>query len=296
MKKSTLAILATVTTFLAAAHAEDTRNPPPVFTTPPPPPQFRPAPPPTSAPPLTYVYDQKPLAGMPELIPLAQAQAIINQFRTNYAKPGSPRILIYVNRELVDEPAGLKLSSRSKEVTTTTNTAPDNKASVTTQTVTKNQYVNQSKAEPTIADRQTVRDVERLMSRPLRAAGANLVDEHLAAGVIHGRPLDSLTGETPQAQRDRNTVRKLTEIVVEVLMSSRNVTVAEVSGDKTYAVPDIQMTAIRLLDARVVGRAAASEVINKAGGVSYAARNFDVQAVTEATTLALMDNMLQEAK
>jgi hypothetical protein len=61
-------------------------------------------------------------------------------------------------------------------------------------------------------------------------------------------------------------------------------------------VPDITMTAIRLKDAKVIGQASASEVISRAGGPGYVARNFGVEDVTEATALALMDDMLREAK
>ena len=56
------------------------------------------------------------------------------------------------------------------------------------------------------------------------------------------------------------------------------------------------MTAIRLQDAKMIGQASASDVMNKRGGVGYAGRTFGVEAITEATTLALMEDMLQEAK
>ena len=56
------------------------------------------------------------------------------------------------------------------------------------------------------------------------------------------------------------------------------------------------MTAIRLSDGRVLGQASAAEVINKAGGPALVARNFGVQDVTEATSLALMDDILRETK
>src|SRR5688500_17431691 len=47
-----------------------------------------------------YIYDQKPIAGRPVLIQPEQAQGIIDRFKAAYPKMGSPRLLIYVNREL----------------------------------------------------------------------------------------------------------------------------------------------------------------------------------------------------
>ena len=59
---------------------------------------------------------------MPMLVSEADAQATVDAFRTNYQKLGSPRMLIYVNRDLVDEQSGLKLSGRSETVKTTSKT------------------------------------------------------------------------------------------------------------------------------------------------------------------------------
>lgn len=245
-----------------------------------------------------YVYDQKPLQQQPMLISQADAQSVVEQFRTNYPKMGNPRILIYVNRDLVDQQSGLKLSGRSETVKTLRK-ADDNATnggSTTTESYAKNNYYNNGQAQPTLADRQTVRDVERLMGRPLRAAGATLVDQRVASQLMENRPLDSLTLETDQARKDRAAVNQIADVVLEVLISSRNVTVPAFNADRTYSVPDIQVTAIRLKDAKMVGQASATDVMNRAGGPAMAARNFSVQDITEATGIALMSDMLQETK
>jgi hypothetical protein len=250
-----------------------------------------------------YNYEQKPLAHLPVIIDPQQAQIIVDEFRTNYAALGSPRILVYVNRDLVEAQSGLKLADRTEHVETTstsstaaasdTNAASTNET-VTTRTVANNTYQDNSKAAPTLADRQTVRDVERLVARPLRTAGATLVDQSVAAQFNGDQPLASST--LMQSGSARDAVGRIADVVVEVLISSRTVTVAEVSGSKTYTVPDITMTAIRLKDAKVIGQASASDVISRAGGPGYVARNFGVEDVTEATALALMDDMLREGK
>lgn len=251
-----------------------------------------------------YVYVQRSYGQTPVLISPQQAQLVVEEFRSNYTKISSPRILIYVNRELVDENSGLKLSARSENVETTRTTSNSAAATndsgrqetVTSHSTANNTYRDNQTPAPTLADRQTVRDVERLMGRPLKAAGASLVDQRVAAELIGDRPMESLTMENDQARKDREAVSQIADVVLEVLMSSRSVTVQEITGTKTYSVPDIQATAIRLKDSKVIGQASAAEVINKAGGASQVARNFGVQDITEATALALMQDMTQEAK
>ncbi len=231
------------------------------------------------------------------LITPQEAQAIEEQFRAAYAKPGSPRILIYVNRDLVGSQAGLRLSARTEQVETTRSSTSPSNATVITRSVANNTYSNNGRGAPTLADRQTVRDVERLMGGPFRAAGATLVDQGVAAQLMGDRPLESLTLENDQARKDREAVGKIADVALEVLISSRPVVVPELAGgNKTYNVPDIQATAIRLGDSKVIGQAASADVLSKAGSPTYTARTFGVEAITEATALSLMDDMTSAAK
>ncbi|HEY2951038.1 MAG TPA: hypothetical protein VGK40_00570 [Verrucomicrobiae bacterium] len=249
--------------------------------------------PPPAPPPQVYVYDQKPLAGRPALIKPEQAQAIIDKFKAAYAKLGSPRLLIYVNRELVDENSGLKLTSRTEH---TESRVTKSTAETSTEKVTaNNRYRAAEQKEPTLADKQTVRDVERLFGRPLRMGGASLADQRVATQLIADRPVKDLAANE-SARKDREALSKIADVVVEVLISSKNVTVSEIAGDQTYAVPDIQATAIRLKDAAVLGQASSSDIIGGGRAAGHAARNYDVREIAEATALALMEEMAGEAK
>jgi hypothetical protein len=251
-----------------------------------------------------HVYDQKPLQDQPVLINSQQAQEIVELFRTNYTgNLKSPRLLIYVNRELVDESSGMKLSGHSETITTTkgipaSTNAPGNATSATRTSTVKNNYHNSTKAAPTLADRQTVRDVERLFGRPLRAAGATLVDHSVATHVIGNKPLTNFTSPTGTgvANKERAALNKIADVAIEVLISSRKVNVTEVSGTTQATVPDIQATAIRLKDSKILGQATAADVLNRAGNIGYASRNFDVQQITEATALALMEDIANSAR
>ncbi len=297
-----------VQTSLLAQKAEPVKpNPPPP---PGPPPVSIVTPPPAQ--PQTFVYDQKPLASQPVLIRPEQANAIIEKFRAAYQKLGSPRMVIYVNRALVDQNTGLQVVARTertdvnRETTTTEfegNAAPKGTNAVnvpgkgkTSRTATKsqfeNRYRNNERKEPTLADRQTMRDIERLFGRPLRMGGVALADQRLATELMANRPLKSITTEGEQARKDREALSKIADVAVEILVSSKNVQVAEVSGDNTYTIPDIQTTAIRLSDARILGQASSSDIIGREHQVSYYARNFDVRTIAETTALALMEDML----
>ena len=105
----------------------------------------------------------------------------------------------------------------------------------------------------------------------------------------------SLNTEGEQARKDREALSKIADVVVEVLISSKNIQVVEISGDKVYSVPDIQATAMRLKDSQIIGQAASSDIVGKERHVGYYARNFDVREISEATALALMEDMLTSA-
>ncbi|MBI5380459.1 MAG: hypothetical protein HZA31_01030 [Opitutae bacterium] len=271
------------------------------------------------------------------VVPADQARALVEKFSAAYGKLGNPRLLVYVNRELVDTTSGLKLTGRTERYERTKTDAkrqmeradapaapatagtpqtqvtvnvggasggermhgPRGSGTASTDKVTtsgQNTYTIQEAAKPTLADRQTVREVERLFGRAFRAAGATLTDQRVAADMIGDKSLADLAGTSDQAAKDRAALGQVADVVLEILISSRNLTVPAVSGDQTLTVPDIQATAIRLKDAVILGQAAASDVLGKDAQASRIARTFDVRDITEATALALMEDMLTSAK
>ncbi|MBC8094530.1 MAG: hypothetical protein H7Y43_01840, partial [Akkermansiaceae bacterium] len=237
-----------------------------------------------------YVYDQKPFGGRAPLVTQEQAQTIINRFKEAYPGLGSPRLLIYVNRELVDEQSGMKLIKREETIESSrggTNSEPS------VRSTGENTYRTDGKTTPTLADRQTVRDIERLFGRPLRAAGASLVDQRVATQLIADRPMADFIGstDTPQARKDREALGKVADTVIEILISSKTMTVTTMSSSQTVSVPDIQATAIRLKDSKIVAQATSTDVTNRVPPTSLA--SFSVNEIAEATALALMEDMAQ---
>ncbi|MDR0902397.1 MAG: hypothetical protein LBM92_06475 [Opitutaceae bacterium] len=250
------------------------------------------APPPPPGPPVTVVGPARPAAASAEggyahnqrlygdasaeLVSAAQAQQIVNEFRFAYEGAlKKPRMLIYINRDLVTPPDKNAAGKTASGLDAAKSGAP---------------------AYP-LADRQTARDIERLAARPYRAAGAIFADQKIAASML---PDSSVTSRaelnrylvTEDGRKDREALAKVTDIVIEVLVSSRDITIQQVSGAQTAAVPDIQMTAIRLSDAAILGQASSLELI----GANPPPAAFDAQIVTESTALVLMQDITATAK
>ena len=198
------------------------------------------------------------------LVSRQNAEGVLEGFRRVYKTDGAPRIVIYVNRALVD-PAPV---AREGEKSTPPPPRP----------------------APALADQQTVREVERLFGRAFRHAGAQLSDQTIAATLLPTEPGAHLTGDP--AAREREALAKMADIAIEVLISSRSLVIPELGGDAMLNVPDIQATAIRLNDPAIVGQAAASDVIGRGAQAGRAVRRFSMQDITEATALALMEDML----
>lgn len=266
-----------------------------------------------------------------------KARQVIDDFRVAYEKMGRPRILFYVNRDLVDERSGLKLSGRTEQTESVQSDkkssferdpnapAPASNPSQTqvnvavggnaggngepttpgkgvveskgTKVTAENTYSRDDAAAPTLADRQTVREVERLFGRPFRIAGATLADQKVATALIADKPLDHFTQPTNDAARkDREALGNIADVVIEVLISSRDFTVSEVSGDRVASAPDIQVTAIKLTDSTIVGQASSSDILGKDPQAARIVRQFDVRDITEATALALMEDIIQSVR
>jgi len=283
------------------------------------------------APAVVPAPDHQQLYGGPApLVTPEAAKALVDKFRAAFVQTDSPRFVFYVNRELIDVESGLKLTHRTEQTeaerhdvksdmeSPTSGGAPQTQVNVSvsgnagnsslpagkgtadtsSEKVTgENTYEASDTSAPTLADRQTVRDVERLFGRPFRAAGARLADEKVAASLLADKPYDTFSSVGgDQAHQDREALASVADIAVEILVSSRQVTVANISGDETVTVPDIQATAIRLKDSSIIGQASSSDILGKDPQAARLAQRYDVRDITEATALALMQDMLTSAK
>lgn len=221
-------------TAVAAAERDKVEAPVPVTQGPPPP--LVPLPAESSG-----EYQQKLYGQAGSLIAPEKAGEVVQAFRTAYEELGKPRLLFYVNRELVDNHSGLKLTGRKEKTETTVGerkssfeadanaqkspaTNPQTQVNVAvgggsagsggeslpgkgssesrTTTVTgENVYSGADKAASSLADKMTVREIESLFGRPFRVAGALLADQKLASSLIADQPIDHFTAATNESAR-----------------------------------------------------------------------------------------------
>jgi len=152
-----------------------------------------------------------------------QAEAIIREFTETYAKLGEPKIDVRVN-----PPVGVPVAAAPL--------TPDE-----------------------LATQQTKREVERLFGRPLRFAGATLVDADLS---------------------------NQSEVTFEVLISAR-----KLGGENSKSVPDIQVTAIRFTDGSIIGQATVLDLFPNRKVANRQLPEYSIQQLTQATALALMKDI-----
>jgi hypothetical protein len=215
-------------------------------------------------PPESPSSEQKLYGQTAPLVTTEQAQTVVDKFKESYPKLGSPRLLVHVNRDVAvdksDSPKPASSAARTSDLPLT--------------------------------DRQTMRDIERLFGRPLRNAGASLTDQNAANAIVGDKSIHSIEGTSPAATQKRDALAQVTDVVIEVLISPKSVTVTEISGERAYSVPDIQVTAIRLSDFKILGQATSNDFL----GRTLALRRFDANEITEATALALMEDMVTGAQ
>lgn len=277
-----------------------------------------------------FVYEQRPIGASQQLVSPAVAAETISRFRAAYPKLGNPRILIYVNRELVDVRTGLKLAGREETVVsskreavrdlqpssegdsgapgTETTSASTNNAGGTTDSApskaavssTEKKVANVNKYERTEREddsfeyKQMVRDVELVFGRRLRSGGASLADQRIATQLMADRPLRDFTTPTEgeQARKDREALAKVADVVLEILIANRDVTVSKVSGNVSRNVPDLQVTAIRISDSKIIGQASAADVLGQKAQLNYVSNTFTTRDIADATALFLMEDMM----
>jgi hypothetical protein len=282
--------------------------------------------------PAKYDYEQPPIVGRPALVAPEEVAVIVQRFRAVYAKLGSPRMLIYVNRELVDGKSGLRPVAATEKLGNT-GAAPSvvvqpakppgqkigalgnggilggtqtgdgmlspGKGKLVTppaQIERETTYRYRERPGASLADRQLARDIERGLGRPLRQVGVSLADQGVATDMAQPNPLKAFDpSEASQAAKERAALAKVTDVVVEVLVSTRTTLVREISGDREVQVPDLQATAIRLKDARILGQASSVDVIGRGQQADRLSRQHELNEIAEATALALMQDMAMSA-
>ena len=242
----------------------------------PPPPVTQIAPQPAAPKPL-FVYEQRPFNAAAKLVTAEQAQAILGQFKAALPKLGGPRFAIQVNRVVLENAPAAASAGGATNAPAPATLAPAPEL-----------------RPPTLTDKLTFREVEKLFGRPLRIAEAALSD--LPESMFTGLEKTSSRNPLDWIKTDREALSRLADVVIEVLISSRSVSVREISGDRVYTVPDIQATAIRLRDSQIIGQANATDLLARQPNLGAALRANTIQEFTESVALVLMQDIALNVK
>lgn len=229
---------------------------------------------PPSKPTKKFVY-RDALAVAEPMIAVEKAKAILENFRLAYSKMGQPRLDIRVNQPwgtapIVDTPVpGIGLAPNIDPNTGLplkpgTVPAPPAIVPVAAPLSTPPSLTASLFDAGALAAQQTKRDVQRLFGRPLRMAGVKLHDADLV---------------------------NLPEVSLEVLISERVVKLRGIAGEKELTVPDMQVTAIRLADGRIIGQATVLDLFPRPEQAAYQLRLRTIHQLAEATALMLMRDM-----
>ena len=219
-----------------------------------------------------YTYTESPATPLNLLYTPEQARNIVDNFKLAYAKMGQPRIDIRVNLPYGTVPAsplpvpGVQFSPTIDPNTGLPRTQPlAGVASIPANPAPAGAPIpTQIFDASALTERQTQREVETLFGRPLRSAGAQLVESSLT---------------------------NLPELTFEVLISERELVLQGISKKENITVPDIQVTALRLADARIVGQASVLDLFARKEQAAHMLRRYDLRQLTEATALALMQDI-----
>jgi hypothetical protein len=223
-------------------------------------------------------YTNSPGTPINRLFTPEQARQIVDNFKLAYAKMGKPLIDIRVNIPFGTLPASpMPVPGVQIGPAIDPNTGLPLPGGVGATPIPANPAVG-APAPPlptrvfdasALSELQTQREVETLFGRPLRSAGVQLVDSSLT---------------------------NLPELTFEVLISERQLVLQGISNKETISVPDIQVTALRLSDARIVGQASVLDLFPRREQAAHMLRRYDLRQLTEATALALMQDIATTAE
>jgi len=217
-----------------------------------------------------HIYTVSPAVPLQTIYNAEQAKAIVEEFRITYAKLGKPKIDVRVNfpQGAVQVPqlptvgvGGIPAIDPATGLPIPPGGAP---AAGGIPTDPARIFDTDE-----LSSKQTKREVERLFGRPLRMAGVMLMDADLT---------------------------NLPELSFEVLISEREITVNGIKGKQTHSVPDIQVTAIRMTDGRIIGQATVLDLFPRRSTAARMLQRYDIQQLTEATALALMKDISSGAQ
>lgn len=240
--------------------------------------------------------------------------AVVESFLKLEKFDRSSRILIFINRDLINTKAGLRLEEKTEIIASgpakvdvqanATQNSPVDK-SVSTASVNSGSFTNVgvvqlnkfkagSENEQSIGSRRVERDIERFFSKELRRAGLKLVDQKIASQLIKEDP-DKASGPTQSnnsVDKERQAIDRFADMVIEIIVSEQRYEDREVSGAVTvFSVPEIGATAVEVKTSQIIGQGSSADIFHDASITKL--RTIDLKEAARAAAIALLADIVE---
>lgn len=263
-------------------------------------------------------------------LPITDYDGTVDAFRASYQRMGSPRILVYINRSLLTERGEMMETSHSDQSVKTKGDAVLPEANHAAVQVGAGNQATQSTSTPDVpktsgkggerlvsefhsqrvnnasdlgtgqTTQYDARQIEETFQQPFFDAGAKLVDQKIAEVAFKKLPEAEPNFLTaPQTDKEREQVealRQSADIVIEVLVRPKSVTLPQVSGkDSVETRLEVVATAIQLKEGLKLAQINSETLFgfNRRNGKAKEARAVRVTPaeIVEQTALAVMQRL-----
>lgn len=259
-------------------------------------------------------------AGPP--MPIPDRDGVVQSFRGNYARLGKPRLLIFVNRELVRDRGELLQTERTdRSIKTKGDPVPllpsstvqigaDNRATASSPAAVSGKGgeaqtsigVSVRRAEPQhrpppAVTEMEAREMEEAFQQPFADAGARFVDQQtaeLAQRLFRDADPNFLTAPADDRERrEVESLRKSVDLAIEILVRKKRVTILQPSGeDRSEERISVIATALSLKDGAKVAQVSSDSLFgfNRRHGERIERRYREVTSaeILEQVALAMM--------
>jgi hypothetical protein len=257
-------------------------------------------------------------------MPITDYDGTVEKFKAFYKQMGKPRMLLYVNRNLIKdrgemvEMASVDTSVKTKgdsvdngssqtvqigsgNTVNNTGSTPTGKGGEKTVTVgtSVRTFEDDNKGVTPVTEIE-VREIEQVFQEAFSEAGGRFVDQKIAqiSNMSFSNPGENfLTApKTDKERQDVESLRKATDVVIELLARKKPITIPQVSGNDLVVLQlELNATAISMKDGLKLGQVSSNSLFkfNRRFGkaAERRAKKFSNAEITEQVALALMQRM-----
>jgi hypothetical protein len=257
--------------------------------------------------------------------PITDYDGVVRQYKSAYAQQGKPRLLLYINRDLVKdrgetvEVLTVDTSTKTKgdpvevspganvQIGSNSTSSPASSTKATGKGGERLESVTASVRETAASNKGVIpvtdieaREIEENFQEAFNEAGARFVDQKIA--LLANRTFaeageNFLTApKTDKERQEIESLRQSSDVVIEILARRRPVQILEVSGnDRTEYQLELIATATRLKDGVKVAQVSSNSIykFNRRNGEARQRRavRYTNAEITQQVSLALMQRL-----